>query len=1148
MNRIFTMFLLVVLCGSIVFGQNISSSVKGTAVDPTGAPVPNGNCTLTDQTRGTVFRASLGEDGIFTFPNLLPGTYTLSIQAPGFKVLVTKNITVSASEIHALGTLRMELGDVRETISVTAEATPVQLASAEKSGTITSTQINNIAVKGRDFMSLLLTVPGVVDNFSQPRETMTPDALRGTYINGGRESQKNFSVDGVTDMDTGCNCVVHYEPNMDSISEVKVMTSNYQAEFGRNSGGAITVITKSGTSSFHGTGYDYYRHESLNANNFFNNRTGTAKQPYRYRISGYSLGGPVTIPGKFNRNRDKLFFFWSQEFTGQKKNYGASFVNMPTELERNGDFSRSFDVNGALIPVKDPLTGQPFPGNIVPPSRINTLGQSILNYFPKPNYTDPDPRNLYRWNYRSVYSGDYPMRQEMIRVDANVSPTVQVFYRFVNSTDKQIAPYGLWINGSVNYNASPVEYRQPGRGHIARVSKTFSPTLMNEFTFGWSRNFPQLDFTDPEQMDRSRMGNPPQWYKTATEKDNYVPSVVFGGQPVNPVNLQLQSLVPANWHNDLYSFVDNVSKVWRSHSFKTGIYVEYSAIADFSYSQNRGVFNFGRDTNSAFDTNNAFSNALLGTLTSYSETSTRVFPDLRFRNIEWYVQDNWRVTPRLTLDLGVRFYHVAPQYDVNHTMATFFPQYYDPSKAPALYVPALDASGKRVAKNPLTAQLAIAPLIGQFVPGSGDFANGMRVAGRNGTPEGMYTVPWLALGPRFGFAYDLLGNGKAALRGGFGVFKDRSQGNLPIAMSGNPPVSYTPVLSYGNLETFAQAGGAIGPSTVQGITGEQSLPTTMNYSLGIQYQVLKTTIDASYVGGLSRHLWVSQQANPIPMYSRFDPANWDPTRNTPLPDNFFRTIKGVGPIVRQSFTSNSNYNALQLSVSRRLTSGLQFGIAYTFSKALGMGSSDNSAMSSYFNLRSYNYGPLDQNRPHVFVANYVYDLPKVGQRMGWKPVGWVLDNWQVSGMTSFMTGAPFTPGFSTTDGQDITGSQDGARITVVGNPRLDKSEKTFYRNFDTSVFRRTPQGSFGNIGLNVLYGPGVNNWDIAVSKRVPLGTEERFLQFRTEMFNAWNHTQFSGLYTGARFDKAGNQVDPNFGAFSAARNPRIIQLSLKLYF
>jgi hypothetical protein len=454
-----------------------------------------------------------------------------------------------------------------------------------------------------------------------------------------------------------------------------------------------------------------------------------------------------------------------------------------------------------------------------------------------------------------------------------------------------------------------------------------------------------------------------------------------------------------------------------------------------------------------------------------------------------------------------------------------------------------------MAQDPISGAFTYAALIGQYVPGTGNTANGAAVGGVDGYPAGLYTRPWLEYGPRIGFAYDLFGSGKTALRGGWGWFHDTAQNNPFSGTTGNPPISYSPVLYYSSLDAYAQGGGAIGPSSLNILFGEHKTPGTMNFSMGVQHQIWNTVIDASYVGSLSRHLFLLRNINPIPMYARFDPANGDPTQpGRPLPDNFLRPYKGYGDLNVYENSGSSNYNSLQVSVNRRYTRGLQFGIAYTYSKALGVASSDTQSVSPYFATRARNYGPLSFDRSQVFVVNYMYDLPKIGGRLGWKPAGWVLDNWQFSGITSFITGSAFTPGFSTVDGAEITGSTEGARITVTGDPAISKGARTFYRNFNTEVFRRTAVRDFGNAGNGILRGPGVNNWDLSVSKRVPLFSEARYVQFRTEMFNAWNHTQFSGLYTTARFDAAGNQVDPNFGAYSSARTPRIIQLSLKVVF
>jgi hypothetical protein len=1132
----------------LAYSQNTSSSVSGLLVDSSGAAVPNTECRLTNQATGNAVTARTSTDGAFTFPTVFAGAYTFSVHVSGFKSFFLKDIPVTAGEIHALGRIVLEIGDVRESVSVTTESTPVQLMSAERSGLVTGTQLNNIALKGRDFFAFLATIPGIVDT-NGSRQSTGNAANGGTFINGARDNQKNFSVDGITDMDTGANQSLGYEPNMDAIAEVKVLTGNYQAEYGRNSGGTVSVITKSGTRELHGSAYDYYRHEDLNANDFFNNRTGTPIQPYRYRITGFSVGGPVFVPHHFNADKQKFFFFFSQEFTGVRPNYSPMFVNVPTAAERTGDFSQSRDVNGALIPIRDPTTNQPFPGNIVPQNRISDLGKSILNFFPLPNYRDSDPRNLYRYNYRSVYSGQLNRRNDVLRFDANLSPTLQLYYRYGHDNHVEYIPWGNFKTGSTNYLLSPVIARSPGTGQLVHLTKTFSSTLVNETIAAYNPAKRTADYQDPELFARSRMGNPPQQFPGDSSGSRaYIPDVSFGGQPASPVQVGLYAAFPYDYFNRNYSFADNVNKVWGAHNLKAGVYIERVSMHFLASVKSRGAFNFSRDTNNPFDTNDSFSNALIGNFDTYTEASAALSGRNVVRNVEFYVQDNWRISKRLTLDYGLRIYHMPPTPDLTNSSATFDPSLYNPANAPLLYRPGT-SGGQRVAVDPRTGQATYATLIGLYVPGTGNPANGSAVAGVNGYPSSLVTRPALSYGPRFGFAYDAFGTGKTALRGGFGMFHDPGQTNPLQSSLGNPPTLYSPVLYYGNLNTFTQTAGAIGPSSLPIIFGNASLPTTMNYSLGIQQQVKGVLIDTAYVGSQSRHLQVSQNINPIPMFGRFDPQNADPTQaGKPLPDNFFRPYRGYGDLTFTGWNGTSNYNSLQISVSRRYARGFQFGVAYTFSKALGAGSADGEAMSPYFSPRSRNYGPLNFDRTHNLVINYIYDFPKLSRDLSWRPAHWVADNWQLSGITSFISGAPFTPSFSTTDGADITGSTEGPRITVVGDPSLDKDQRNFYHNFNTAAFARTPRGSFGNGGLNYMRGPGTNNWDVALAKRFPLFSEARFIQFRFEAFNAWNHTQFASYFTGAKFDPSGAQIDPNFGAYASTRSPRVIQLSLRVMF
>jgi hypothetical protein len=1146
---------LLALLAPAARAQNVSGSIKGTLNDATGAAVPDAEAVLVNTATGGTTKTLSNTAGLFVFPSVLAGSYKLTVQKQGFQQYERTGIDLSASDIRDLGVITLSVGETRTTVSVIDSAVTLQVASGEKAGVVSGTQLNRLALKGRDFMSLVSLMPGVVDDGSQARNTASRSAFGGVFINGGRNDMKNFTVDGVTDIDTGSNGNLHFQPNMDSVAEVKVLVSNYQAEYGRSAAGLISVITKGGTQTFHGTGWWSHRHEQFNANNFFRNRVGLDRVPYRYNIAGFSIGGPVYIPNKFNSDRSKLFFFASQEYTRQKVDVGNQFRNMPTAAERNGDFSSSVDTNGRRINVIDPTTGQPFPNNIIPANRINRLGQNILNFFPLPNYVDPDPALVYRQNYKAAAAGRNPRRNDMVRFDVYPSSKLNGYFRWIRDDDVRDQPF-TGFNYIYTVSKNPV----PGHGYAAHVTYTISPTLLNEFTLGKSWNSSRTEIGDPAAVQRSLLGDIPQWFPnelqsgSATEQIDaqMFPDIAFGGTPVNAPSISINDIQHEN-HNDTWDITNNFSWIKDRHTIKTGMYVNLTDKVQVQGDIWNGDFNFGVNRNNPFDSGHGYANALLGNFNTYTESTRDIAFDAKYWTVEFYIQDNWRVNKRLTLDFGVRFYHMNPQTAEDRSFSAFDPDAYDPTQVPLLYRPGLDANGARVAVDPRTGATTFAALIGKYVPGTGDFANGMRVGGVDGYRPGLYGVKFLSATPRFGFAVDVFGTGKTVVRGGIGTFLDRSRQLLNGGTANNPPVSYRPTLYYGNLDTFANSTGAIGPSNASFVfpAKEIQLPSVTSFSLGFQQELpFSSVLDVSYVGSVSSHLLQARNLNPIPMFARFDPRNADPTlRGQPLPDDFFRTYPGLANLTINEFAASANYHSLQTKFERRFTRGLALGAAYTWSKALGVADAYNDSVSPYFDPRSRDYGPMAFDRTHVFSLNYIYDLPNLGRKIGNKYLGAITDHWTVSGITTFQSGPPITPGFSTTATSDITGSSEGARITVVGDPIIDKSEKTFHRNFNAAAFALTPVGSFGNAGVGILRGPGNNNWDISLRKQIPLGLgEDRALQFRAEAYNAFNHTQFRTMDTAARFDPAGNQVNANFGAFTAARDGRVISFTLRLHF
>ncbi len=398
-------------------GQNISGSLSGTVQDSSGAAFAGAVVKITSSGTGFIRTTKTNMEGFFAFPDLTPGKYSLEVTAEGFKHFRQEGIEVNSGDSRSLREIKMELGAVTESVTVTAETTALMLSgSSERAGVLNTEDIQSLALRGRDFMDVVGLLPGVTD-LADSREAPNPNSVQNIFITGARQNSKNITIDDVTNMDTGNNNATHTQPSMDSIAEVKVLMSNYAAEHGRNSGGAITMITRGGQRQFHGGAGWYHREEGFNANSWMNNKQGLQRPAYRYNIFSYNVSGPVIIP-KVPQTRDKLFFFFSQEFQRQLQTFGTTTVRVPTALERAGDFSQSMDVNGRVITVRDPLDGptpgRQFPGNKVPAARQTEVGKAILNLFPMPNYVDPDPSRLYQWNYIAQQSGPYPRHTETV--------------------------------------------------------------------------------------------------------------------------------------------------------------------------------------------------------------------------------------------------------------------------------------------------------------------------------------------------------------------------------------------------------------------------------------------------------------------------------------------------------------------------------------------------------------------------------------------------------------------------------------------------------------------------------------------------------------------------------------------------------------
>ncbi len=1133
----------LLLMGVGVWGQSTTGTIVGTVSDPSGLMIPGAEVLLVHPATGFERQTVSSEAGSFALPSLAPGEYRLTVKKEGFKTSERRNLNLSASETLSVGEVRLEVGSPSESVTVTAEGATVQTASAERAGLVTSSQVASLTIRGRNVTTLLQLLPGVVDT----SDRSAIDRGYGYNIQGGRANSTNVTLDGMTAVDIGNNNSGTVAVGMDAVAEVKVLLTNYTAEYGRMAGGNVQLVTKSGSRQFHGMGSYFKRHEQFNANNFFNNMTGLPKPRTRLNVYSYNIGGPVTIPKLFNTNRENLYFFWSQEFWPRQEGLGISRLTTPTELERNGDFSQTVELNGALIPIFDPTTQQRLPGNVIPANRIDPSGRALLKMFPLPNFSDISI-SARRYNYVFETSVDSPQRLETLRLDYSPHTKSTFSFSLSRHRDQQTGAFGI-PTGGANWEQMRKTFLTQGTVLSVRNQWVFSPTLVNEFTFGYSRR-PENEVIPEEELKRNRRDVvgfvAPQLYPSSNPL-KFMPNASFGGVS-NPVNLNMDGRTPLLQTQYAYNVTNHITKNFSAHLLKAGLFYNHNLRQAQLPTAFNATINFGRNVNNPLDTGYAFSNAMFGVFNQYQEATAQLSMGTFIKGVEWFVQDSWKVHRRLTLELGMRFARLEPQYERDGNVSGFVAERFDFSRMVQLIRPAM-VGGRRVGQHPVTGETYPAALIGAIAPGTGSVTNGMVTGKDSSYPRGLTSSPGLQLAPRFGFAWDVFGKGKTAVRGGFGVFTSLSDFQLLRLLGGQPPLVTTPQINFGTLTGLASSPGFVFPQAILGIAPKGQIPRIMNGSLSIQQNLgFGTVLDVGYVVSLGRNLLWQRSLDPIPLGANFLPQNADPTLSrTPLPAAFLRSYRGYNDVTVREWASSSNYHSMQVTVNRRFARGLQFGGSWTWSKSLDYNSGDlSTTVSSLVPVRVWNYGLSDYDRTHVARINYLWDVP--APRWGGTVAKWVLQGWQVSGITSFVSGAPATAGFTLVNALDITGSSSlSARIDVTGDAVLPKSERTFSRNFRTEVFRAPAVGTVGNSARYIMRGPGVNNWDLAVFKNLPI-REPLCLQFRWELYNAFNHTQFSGFDNGARFDAQGKQVNARFGEFTAARLPRQMQFAVRFLF
>jgi hypothetical protein len=1123
----------LILIGSYGRAQNITGSIAGRVTDETGAVIANANITVTETAQNIATQRKTSSEGGFTVAGLAPGNYSIVVEAAGFKKLTRSNIPLDANDKLSIGDIVMAIGAVTDTVEVSAQAVVLQTESAERSATISGKQIENIETNGRNPLDMAKLLPGISFTNGTSYAVGSSGTGANTFtVNGTRPSQNQLSLNGIGNVDTGNNGGMNVSVSNDSIAEFKVLSGSYQAEYGRSAGAQISVVTKSGSEQFHGSGYWYHRNDSLNANSFLNNarpslgQAFVARPLFRYNDPGYTIGGPIYIPKILEQTKHKAYFFFSQEWQKQLVPNTAKNVLVPTAAERKGDFSQSVNNNGVSLAslgvgILDPLSRTPFPNMQVPVNRIYAPGQALLNIFPLPNTTQTS-----NFNYTSQLPGASPRRETLLRVDYNITNNLRVFGHWVDDQQPTVTPYGSFVLGltvPIANIANPV----PGRSFAAGATWVIGPTMTNEVNWGFTHNSILIDETG-NQLTRTTSGiTLPLLYPNAVQKD-YIPNVSFNGTRITASPGFGSGDAPFVNYNTTIDLSDNLTKVWGKHTIKTGFYMQRSRKDQTSFSNNNGNYNFGDNASNPYDTNFGFSNALLGVYNTFQQASAYINGQYRYWNMEGFVQDTWKVTPRLTLDYGLRGAWYQPQYDASLQASTFLPSLWSAANAPRLYRPAISpgTTSTRAAYDPVTNTYLPSFDVGLEVPGVGQPFQG--ICQSTACPNGKYLFPsahpqW---GPRFGLAYDVTGKQNLVVRAGGGIYYDRIQGNRIFDMVTNPPESVSPTLNQNLVSSIDPKNVLLGPPSLAVSDPTGKIPTTYSYNLSVQGRLpWEMTLDVAYVGSQSRHLQDNKNLNYNAFGQCFLPQNQDPQLvaaspnallgNNCLPANLLKPYQGYNSINLYESQATANYNSMQIQLQRRASKGLFVGLAYTWSKALSDaqsgGTNDNAFVRPDQFNKLANYGPQSFDRRQLLAINYVYTVPNFVR--GNEVTRLFTNGWQWSGVTQAMTGSPFTPGFSVSGAtnQNITGSNtEGARIGVVKgcNPYSNSGDP--FAALNAACFFAPSPGSVGlESGINFLHGPSVVNFDMSIQKQFAIKERVRF-QFRVDAFNVFNHAEFSG--------------------------------------